>query len=76
MADFNENVKYVFKTPYVTDHGVLHENSEIRILRGAVYFDGGMVPESYAKELLDIVESPVLREKYLKEVHLIKDVIA
>ena len=38
-----EDIKYVFKKPYVTDHGVLHENSEIRVLRGSVYFDGGMV---------------------------------
>ncbi len=72
----SEDIKYVFKKPYVTDHGILHENSEIRVFRGAVYFDGGMVPGAYAAELMDIINSPTLKNEYLREMKLIKDVIA
>ena len=66
----DEKVRYIFKKPYVTDHGVLHENSEIRFFRGAVYFDGGLVPSSYAQELADIINSPILKEEYIKEVRI------
>ena len=67
----NEKVKYIFKKPYVTDHGTLFENSEIRFFRGSVYYDGGLVPGVYAKELADIVNTPALREEYLKVIPIV-----
>ena len=66
----DENVSYVFKKDYATDHGTLHQNSEIRFFRGGVYFDGGLVPGMYAKELYDIVNNDKLRDEYLKVVRI------
>ena len=66
----DEKVKYIFKKDYVTDHGTLFENSEIRFFRGGVYYDGGLVPSGYAKELVDIIKDDKLREEYLKVIKL------
>ena len=79
MADFNlfdENIKYVFKKPYVANQGTLREGSEIRIFRGGVYFDGGMVPGAYAQDLLDIIRNDHLREEYLAVKKIIKNEVA
>ena len=79
MAEFNiydENIKYVFKKPYVTGQGTLRENSEIRLFRGGVYYDGGMVPGAYAQELINLIKDKNLREEYLKPMKLIKDIVA
>lgn len=72
----DENVRYVFKKPYVTPHGTLQENSEIRFFRGGVYFDGGLVPGAYAAELMEIVNNKKLCDEYLVKQHLVKNVIA
>ena len=64
----DEKTRYILKKDYVTDHGALHQNSEIRLFRGAVFYDGGLVPTAYAKELVELVEDEKLKEEYIKEV--------
>lgn len=67
----DEKVRYIFKKDYVTDHGTLHENSEIRFFRGGVYFDGGLVMGGYAEELYEIVNNPQIKNEYLKEIKIV-----
>lgn len=67
----DENVKYVLKKKYTCGLGSLTEGSEIRFLRGACYFDGGMVPDAYAIELKKLINDPKLRDEYISVQKLI-----
>ena len=67
----NENVNYYLKKDYSNDFGVLKEGSEFRFVRGACYYNGGMVPEVYARELRRLIDNPDLKSEYIKELPII-----
>lgn len=68
-----EQKKYVFKKPYTVDEGTIHEGSDIIIFRGVVYLNGGMIHPAYQEIIRKIVDTPTLKEKYLKEVPIINN---
>ena len=68
-----EQEKYVFKKPYTVDEGTILEGSDIIIFRGVVYLNGGMIHPAYQEIIRKIVDTPTLKEKYLKEVPIINN---
>lgn len=67
--------KFIFKEQYIDAEGVIPKGSEIILFRGIIYFNGGMVHPGYQKMLKDIVDTPHLNKKYLKEVQIIHNKI-
>ena len=71
MTNFDEQVKYVFKRPYENEHGVIPEGTEIVLLRGFVYVNGGMGDEYSQGLIKSIVNNKQLRENYLTRMQII-----
>jgi hypothetical protein len=67
--------KYVFKIPFIADEGTIPEGSEIIVFRDVVYLNGGMIHPAYQEILRNIIDTPSLNEKYLKELQIISNKI-
>ena len=70
-----EQRRFVFKEKLPQGDGsdrYIPEGSEITIMNegggSAVYFNGGLVDTSYQQMLLNLVNNPTTREKYLREI--------
>lgn len=72
MSNYEQR-KYVFKKPYTVDEGTIPEGSDIIIFRDVVYLNGGMIHPAYQEIIRKIVDTPTLKEKYLKEVPIINN---
>ena len=59
--------------PIKGESGVVNEGRELRLFRGGVYLDGGMLMPSYQREFKRLVENDKERNEYLKEIRIIKD---
>lgn len=70
-----EQRKYVFKKPYSTKEGTIPEGSDVIVFRETVYLNGGMIHPAYQTMLKKIVDTPSLKEQYLKEVAIIQNKI-
>jgi hypothetical protein len=68
-----EQKKYAFKIPFVVDEGTIPEGSEIIVFRDIIYLNGGMIHPAYQEMLRKIVDTPSLKEKYLKELRIIQN---
>lgn len=67
-----EQKRFVFIKPYhVEGLGTLAEGSEITIVHGVVYFNGGMCSAYHGRILYDIINNEKLKLNYLKEVNII-----
>lgn len=67
-SPIDEMTTYILKKNYVDSRfGELPVGSEIRFMRGICYFNGGMVPVSYAEILRGIIEDPALKREYIEE---------
>jgi len=70
-----EQRRFVFKEKFPqggSSDRYIPEGSEITIMteggQSVVYFNGGLVDTSYQQMLLNIVNNPNAKEKYLREV--------
>ena len=68
---FDEQIKYVFKKAYVTNEGTIPEGTEIILLRGNVFINGGMA-DGYSRHLLlGIVNDKAKCGEYLMRMKII-----
>ena len=65
--NINEQKRYFFKKDYVTSMGTLPENSQIDIVHGIFYFNGGMCDPTSAKMFENMIDNPKLKQEYLRE---------
>ena len=68
----SEMKKYRFINDYKCKAGILPKNSEVLIVNGIVYFNGGILSPEYAKMIIKIIENDVNGE-YVKRLSLVKD---
>lgn len=66
-----EQVKYIFIKEFKTQDGNIPQGTEIRLFRGFVYMNGGMVHPAYNNILMNIINNPKLHNEYLREVNII-----
>lgn len=71
MENFDEQIKYVFRKPYVIDSGTIPEGSEVILFRGWVYINGGMADEYSRGLIMSIVNNKQKRDEYLVRVKII-----
>jgi hypothetical protein len=64
-------IEYVLKKPYTCDLGTLPEGSTIREVRGALYFNGGMVSPQY----MDVLKTLIQNEEYVSKRKVIQNKI-
>lgn len=68
---FDEQIKYVFKKAYVTNDGSIPEGTEIILLRGNVFINGGMADPYSRHLLLDIIRDKAKCGEYLMRMKII-----
>lgn len=64
--------KYRFVKDYTCSLGTLKKNSEIQLVNGVMYYNGGMLSDDYMKIMYNIINNDP-DEEYIKEVPMIKD---
>lgn len=62
--------KYRFKKEFNCTEGTIHEGSEIVLIGDRMYFDGGMVNPAYYGIIMDIINTPRIRNEYLVEMRV------
>lgn len=64
----NQQKRYIFKKPYTVKAGTIPEGSQLDVVHGTFYFNGGMA-DNYSTGLFKhILENPQLKNDYLQEV--------
>ena len=70
-----EQKSFVFIKDFRTQYGVIKKNSELRIFRGFMYLNGGMMPPSYEDIFVNLINDSSLRDEYLVEKNIINNKI-
>lgn len=73
MIGLNEQKKFVFKKAYEGHTGTIAEGSEICLVHGCVYFNGGLVDEGSAKFLLSLINNSKAKGEYLTEMKVLQN---
>lgn len=68
---FDEQIKYVFKKAYVTSEGTIPEGTEIILLRGNIFINGGLADLYSRHLLLGVIRDKAKCGEYLKRVQII-----
>jgi hypothetical protein len=71
MENFDEQIKYVFKKAYTVDYGTIPEGTEIILMRGWVYINGGMADDYSRGLIMNIINNPKKRDEYLVRMKII-----
>ena len=64
---------YIFKKDYQTQYGAVKANSELRIFRGALYLNGGMMTPAYQIMFMNLMKDEKFMNEYLEEVGIIEN---
>lgn len=59
--------KYVLLKDYVTSEGTIPKNSDIILFRGFVYVNGGIIPQGYKDEFIELIKDPSMTKKVIIE---------
>lgn len=70
-----EQRSFIFKKDYTTSYGTIKKNSELRLFRGFVYLNGGMLHQAYQDMFINLVNNDGLRNEYLEEINIIENKI-
>lgn len=60
--------RFKFVKPFTCAFGTLPIDSEITILKQAIYFNGGMIQPQYYELFRDLINKEVKEPNYLREV--------
>lgn len=74
MSDLITDMKrFVFKKEYVGNTGRIIEGSEITMVHGCLYFNGGLMDPSVVPFFESFLNNPKLRNEYLVETKIIQN---
>ena len=62
--------RFVFVKPFTCKYGTLKVGDQIDIVRGVIYFKGGLCEPWWADYLEDLVKSEMKEPNYLREVQI------
>lgn len=68
-VDINTMEKWTVVKECPIAGGTLPVNSEIHIVHGCVYFNGGLMDTFYQKEIMHLVDSERKRPNYLRKLN-------
>lgn len=60
--------RFKFVKPFTCEYGTLPADSELTILKEAIYFNGGMVNPLFYNFFRDLINQEVKKPNYLREV--------
>lgn len=65
--------RFLFVKDYKENNLNIKEGTELRLFRGLVYLNGGMIVPAYQKLLMTLVQEEDKEPNYLLELDIIKD---
>lgn len=65
--------RFLFVKDYKENNLNIKEGTELRLFRGLVYLNGGMIVPAYQKLLMTLVQEEDNNPNYLLELDIIKD---
>lgn len=65
--------RFLFVKDYKENNLNIKEGTELRLFRGLVYLNGGMIVPAYQKLLITLVQEEDKEPNYLLELDIIKD---
>lgn len=65
--------RFLFIKDYKENNLNIKEGTELRLFRGLVYLNGGMIVPAYQKLLMTLVQEEDKEPNYLLELDIIKD---
>lgn len=65
--------RFLFVKDYKENNLNIKEGTELRLFRGLVYLNGGMIVPAYQKLLMTLVQEEDNKPNYLLELDIIKD---
>lgn len=71
MTNFDEQIKYVFRKSYETEHGTVPEGTEIILFRGLIYINGGMADDYSQGLITSIINNKKKCNEYLVRMQII-----
>lgn len=69
MADINTMEKWVVVKECPIAGGTLPVNSEVHLVHGCVYFNGGLMDSFYQREFLSLLNAERIKPQYLRKLN-------
>ena len=69
MADINAMEKWVVVKECPIAGGTLPVNSEIHLVHGCVYFNGGLMDSFYQREFMELLNKERVKSQYLRKLN-------
>lgn len=73
--DIDEQRKFIFIRELNVGDVKFKVGDELRLYRGAVFYNGGMLSESWSNRLIDLMKREIKNQYYLVERKIIKNKI-
>lgn len=71
--DINEQRKFIFIRELNVGDVKFKVGDELRLYRGAVFYNGGMLSETWSKKLIELMKKEIKDQYYLVERSIIKN---
>lgn len=73
--DIDEQRKFIFIRELKIGDVTFKIGDELRLFRGAVYYNGGMLSQSWSRRLIELMKKEIKDQYYLVERTIIKNKI-
>lgn len=65
--------RFVFQKPYNMNGGIIQIGSELVVVNGIIYYNGGMLEPVYQIEFKDLIMKELKKPYYLKQLPIINN---